>query len=79
MKKKNISGIFRCEKINFDYWRKNFFKKIIYLVCPIWPVVFYLFFYNEPDFSAEIDPSMALMTPFPSSILDEIRFKPTTF
>jgi len=34
-----------------------------------------IFFYNEPKLGAGIDPGMAL-TPFPSSILDEIRFKP---
>jgi len=32
---------------------------------------------NEPDLGAGIDAGMAL-TPFPSSILDETRFEPTT-
>ncbi len=41
--------------------------------------LFLLFFYNEPELGASrIDPGMAL-TPFPSSILDELRFEPTTF
>jgi len=48
-----------------------------FLVCPIWLLVFFLFFYNEPELGAGIDPGMAL-TPFPSSILDETRFEPTT-
>jgi len=38
----------------------------------------FLFFYNEPELDARIDPGMAF-TPFPSSILDETRFEPTTF
>jgi len=38
----------------------------------------FLFFYNQPDLGAGIDPGMAL-TLFPSSILDETRFEPTTF
>ncbi len=49
----------------------------VFLVCPIWLTVFFLLFYNEPEFGGGIDPGMAL-TPFPSSILDEMRFKPTT-
>jgi hypothetical protein len=36
-------------------------------VCPIWLSVFFLFFYNEPELGAGIDPGMAL-TPLPSSI-----------
>jgi hypothetical protein len=40
---------------------------IILLVCPIWLPVFFLFFYNEPELGAGIDPGMAL-TPLPSSI-----------
>ncbi len=40
--------------------------------------VSFLFFYNEPELGAEINPGMAL-APFPSSILDETRFEPTTF
>jgi len=36
-------------------------------MCPIWLLVFFLFFYNESDLGAEIDPIMAL-TPLPSSI-----------
>jgi len=36
-------------------------------VCPIWLPVFFLFFYNEPELGAGINPGMAL-TPLPSSI-----------
>jgi hypothetical protein len=36
-------------------------------VCPIWLPVFFLFFYNEPELGAGVDPGMAL-TPLPSSI-----------
>jgi len=46
-------------------------------VCPIWlPVV--TLFSNEPELGVEIDPGTAL-TLFPSSILDQARFEPTTF
>jgi len=38
----------------------------------------FLIFYNEPELGAVIDSGMAL-TPFPYSILEETRFKPTTF
>jgi hypothetical protein len=37
------------------------------LVCPVWLHVFFLFFYNETELGAEIDPVMVL-TPVPSSI-----------
>jgi len=47
-------------------------------VCPVWLPVFFLFFYNGPELGAGNDPGMAL-TPFPTSILDEMRFEPTTF
>jgi len=40
---------------------------LLFLVYPIWPPVFFLFFYNEPESGAGIDPGMAL-TPLPSSI-----------
>ncbi len=50
----------------------------VFLVYLIWLPVFFLFFNNEPELAAEINPGMAL-APFPSSILDETRFKPTTF
>jgi len=36
-------------------------------VCTIWLPVFFLFFYNEPELGAGINPGMAL-TPLPSSI-----------
>ncbi len=36
-------------------------------MCPIWLPVFFLFFYNEPELGAGVDPGMAL-TPLPSSI-----------
>ncbi len=36
-------------------------------MCPIWLSVFFLFFCNEPELGAGIDPGMAL-TPLPSSI-----------
>ncbi len=42
---------------------------------PIWLPVFFLFFYNEPELGARIDPGMAL-TP---SIFDETRLEHTTF
>jgi hypothetical protein len=35
-------------------------------------------FSNEPELGTKIDPGM-VMTPFPSSLLDETRFKPTTY
>jgi len=41
-------------------------------VCPIWLPVF--FFYNEPELGEGIDPGMVLTT-FPSSMLNETRFK----
>jgi len=41
--------------------------EFIFLVCPIWLPVFFLFFYNEPELGVGIDPGMAL-TPLPSSI-----------
>ncbi len=64
--------------IKSNYWRK--WKRFlnIFCICPIWLPVFFLFFYNEPELGVGIDPGMAL-TSFPSSILDETRFKPTTF
>jgi len=49
---------------NASLYRK--LKKKI-LVCPIWLPIFFLFFYNEPESGAGIDPEMAL-TPLPSSI-----------
>ena len=55
----------------------NIFINIL-LVCSIWQPVFFLIFYNEPELGAGIDPVMAL-TPFSSSILDEMSFEPTTF
>jgi len=57
---------------------KNVFVFFVNLVCPIWLPVFLLFFYNEPELDAEINPGMGL-APFSSSILDETRFEPTTF
>jgi len=45
----------------------TFFFLNIFLVCPIWLPVFFLFFYNEPELGVGIDPGMAL-TPLPSSI-----------
>jgi len=58
-------------------WEHSFFL-IFFLECPIWLPVFFLFFNNEPELGAEINPGMAL-APFPSSNLDETRFEPTTF
>ncbi len=46
---------------SYDY----FFKYV--LVCPICLPVFFLFFYNELELGAGINPGMAL-TPLPSSI-----------
>jgi len=46
----------------------SLFKKNIFLVCPIWVLVFLSFYLlNEPGLGVGIDPGMAL-TPFPSSI-----------
>jgi len=54
----------------------NFHRDMrLFLVCPIWLPVFFLFFNSEPESGVGIDPGMAL-TPFPSSILDEARFEP---
>jgi len=64
----------RISSLTYILFLKNFF----FLVCPIWLPVFFLFFYNEPELGAEINPGMAV-APFPSSILDETRFEPTTF
>ncbi len=50
----------------------------IFFGMPHWLPVLFLFFYNEPELGAGINPGMAL-SPFPSSILDETRFEPTTF
>ncbi len=37
----------------------------------------FLNFQIEPELGAGIEPGIALLTPFPSSILDEMRFEPT--
>ncbi len=47
------------------------------MACPIWLLVFSLFLY-EPELGIEINHGM-VMTPFPSSILDETRFEPTVY
>jgi len=44
----------------------------------MYPIKQPVFFYNETELGARIDPGMAL-TPFSSSILDDIIFEPTTF
>jgi len=46
-------------------------------MCPNWLPVFVLIS-NLAELGSGIDPNMAL-TPFPSSMLDEMRFEPTTF
>jgi len=56
---------------------KNTVSALINSMCPIWIPGFFLFA-NEPELDAGIDPGMAL-TLFPYSILDEMRFEPTTF
>ncbi len=45
---------------------------MFFLVCPIWLPIFFLFFLNEPELGAGIDPGMAF-NPFPSSILVKTR------
>jgi hypothetical protein len=50
-----------------------FFVSVPYLATYI-----FLSFQIEPELGAGIDPGMAF-TPFPTNILDETRFKPTTF
>ncbi len=47
------------------------------LACPIWLPVFSEFS-NEPELGTEIDPGTVAPS-FPSSILDETRFEPTTY
>ncbi len=47
------------------------------LACPIWLPVFSLFS-NEPELGTEIDSGM-IMTAFPSIIMDETGFEPTTY
>jgi hypothetical protein len=55
----------------------EFFLNIFLLAYPIWLPVFSLFL-NEPELGTEIDSGM-VMTPFPSIVLDETRFEPTTY
>jgi hypothetical protein len=50
--------------------------KNIFLVCPIWLPVFFLFFYNEPELGVGIDPGMAL-TQLPSSIGQGLNPRPS--
>jgi hypothetical protein len=52
--------------------------KIFYVGVYFLATYFFLNFQIEPEFVAGIDPGMAF-TPFPSSILDKMRFKHTTF
>jgi len=51
--------------------------KIVFWCAPF-GYLYFSYFFNEPELGAGIDPGMALTT-FPSSILDETRFEPTTF
>jgi hypothetical protein len=54
-------------------------KKMYFLVgVPHLATYIFLNFLIEPELCAGIDPGMAFV-PFPSSILDETSFKPTTF
>jgi len=50
----------------------------IFFYVPHLAASIFLFFNNEPQLSAKINPVMALTT-FPSSILDEKKFEPATF
>jgi len=52
--------------------------KYFFLGVPHLATCIFLPFYNQPDLCAGINPGMTL-TPFPSSVLDKMRFKPTTF
>ncbi len=50
-----------------------FFIKIFLFVCPIrLPIFFFSYYQFEPELGAENDSGMAF-TPFPSSMLNEIR------
>jgi len=60
----------------FSFSSSKYFYGVPYLA--IWLFIFFLLFYNEPEWGAGIYPVMAL-TLFPSSILDETGFEPTTF
>ncbi len=66
------------EKLGYKFaYCYNLFK-FIFWCAPFGYLYFSYFFNNEAEKGARINPGMAL-TPFPSSIQDETRFKPTTF
>ncbi len=69
-KVKHMGGIKIC------FWRgikSTALKKKIFSVCPIWlPKFFFLLSFLNPNWVPKIESGMDL-TPFPSSILDEIR------
>jgi hypothetical protein len=54
--------------VSFFYFSNNFFVGVPHLVTYI-----FLIFQTEPELDAGINPGMAF-TPFPSSILEEMRF-----
>ncbi len=54
------------------------FKKMFFVGVPHLTTFIFLNYQIEPELCAGIDPGMAF-TPFPSSILDAMRFKPTNF
>jgi len=68
--------------------KKNFYSSSSSLSIPFFVKIFsgvphlatciFFSFYNEPELGPRINTGMAL-TPFPSIILDETRFEPTTF
>jgi hypothetical protein len=64
-----INFVFLFTKITFSFFCR---------FAPFGYLYFSYFSMNEPELGAGIDPGMAF-NPFPSSILDKTRFKPTTF
>jgi hypothetical protein len=63
----------KMKEVTFNH-KKLFYYKYFLLPCPIWLPLFS----NEPEMGTEIESGM-IITPFPSSILDETRFEPTTY
>jgi hypothetical protein len=51
---------------------------IFFCWCAPFGYLYFLYFSNEPEMGTEIDSGM-VMKPFPSSLLDETRFEPTTY
>ncbi len=70
--------IMECDSCNGKHLKIILrYPHFLLLVWPIWLPAFSLFS-KEPELGTESDPSMVL-TPFPSIILDETRFEPTTY